>query len=426
MARVILTCVGTRDPYHQGKGREFQVIYEEEGDNYLSLQELQKGPVLSLLGNINVEKDDKIYLLSTRPAKNVRQPTELNGEKLRDEISRLHSLEAIHRPMNDPSRDPPDWNPSAYRDVFRNMKDAVVDIIEEEGEKDYFVAYQSGTPQMQASWLVLVNTGLLPARLLRSDGKEEEIKPFFEDEKLNLGVSFLRSLSFEAAGDIFEKLSKGAVRPEKKGLARAFSNMAFGYHSWSIFHYAEAREKLKSARKILDGLENHLREKGISLHELGKLKSEIGKQVRFLDNLLKRDMESVALDLFHSARREFEKAGYTEVLWRCSLLWEFLSVEIYKKIIGNPQGFLSGRNAAQAISKDYPIFGEQETLELFSTQRNRALHPPPKAVTKETAEKALRKAEEILEAIDCGLGHPFSPCSIRKIADLVEGAGLKY
>lgn len=55
-----------------------------------------------------------------------------------------------------------------YRELFRVTNDACQRIVEGEGtnERDYFVYLSPGTPQMQTVWVLLVQSGLLNARMI--------------------------------------------------------------------------------------------------------------------------------------------------------------------------------------------------------------------------------------------------------------------
>jgi hypothetical protein len=55
-----------------------------------------------------------------------------------------------------------------YEEVYRVTNDACQRILAEEGTEDgrYFVFLSPGTPQMQTVWILLVQAGLVPARML--------------------------------------------------------------------------------------------------------------------------------------------------------------------------------------------------------------------------------------------------------------------
>jgi hypothetical protein len=55
-----------------------------------------------------------------------------------------------------------------YEEIYRLTNDACQRILTEEGQdgRSYYVYLSPGTPQMQTIWVLLVQSGLLPARML--------------------------------------------------------------------------------------------------------------------------------------------------------------------------------------------------------------------------------------------------------------------
>ncbi len=57
-----------------------------------------------------------------------------------------------------------------YNEIYHVANDTCQRILEEEGrdEREYFVYLSPGTPQMQIVWILLVQSGLLPARMIEA------------------------------------------------------------------------------------------------------------------------------------------------------------------------------------------------------------------------------------------------------------------
>jgi hypothetical protein len=55
-----------------------------------------------------------------------------------------------------------------YREVFAVTNEVCQEILQEEGqtERNYFVYLSPGTPQMQTVWILLVQSGLVPAKMI--------------------------------------------------------------------------------------------------------------------------------------------------------------------------------------------------------------------------------------------------------------------
>ena len=144
---ILLTWVGTRDPAWQNPrtGR------------------FEAGPILSLLQH---RAFDLVYLLFT-PASPVAD--------FRRQATKVLRLCRRHLPHVDVRQKPVDLLfPTDYREVFRLTNDVCQEILAEHGQdgRQYFVYLSPGTPQMQVAWILLVQAGLFPARMIESRSPE--------------------------------------------------------------------------------------------------------------------------------------------------------------------------------------------------------------------------------------------------------------
>lgn len=138
---VLLTWLGVRDPVWDNPrtGRR------------------EVGPVLSLL---RARPFDTVYALYT-----VNSTTDDFGRRanLLFHACRRHlpTVTIKHHPLSVISI-------TDYRELYRLMTLAVATILKTEGQadRDYFVYLSPGTPQMQTIWVLLVQGGVLPARML--------------------------------------------------------------------------------------------------------------------------------------------------------------------------------------------------------------------------------------------------------------------
>jgi len=139
---VLLTWVGSRDPLW---------VNPRTGER-------EPGPILSLL---KVRPFDAVYLL-------------LNFSRVEDFPRRatavLRACE-LHFPSMKMKQKPVELiSVTDYREIFRVTNHVCQKILEEEGRegREYWVYLSPGTPQMQTVWVLLVQSGLLPARMIQT------------------------------------------------------------------------------------------------------------------------------------------------------------------------------------------------------------------------------------------------------------------
>lgn len=131
---ILLSFVGFHDPYARG------LVGEQE----------QPGPILSLL---QARRFDKVILFGTP---NTAQLTDETAEAIRARHPGV-DVETLGVPLNDPTD---------YKEILEGLRHHLRTIQEDAAPSRFFVGVNSGTPQMHASWLLLVASGEIPARLL--------------------------------------------------------------------------------------------------------------------------------------------------------------------------------------------------------------------------------------------------------------------
>ena len=139
MTDVLLTWVGDRDPEwtDPATGRR------------------QRGPILTLL---RARRFDSVRLLFT-----LRSPV----SDFRVRATQLLRLCRREFPDVDVRQHPVDLaDVTDYAEVYRVTHHACRQILEEQEERSYYVYLQPGTGQMQTVWVLLVQSGLLPARMI--------------------------------------------------------------------------------------------------------------------------------------------------------------------------------------------------------------------------------------------------------------------
>jgi len=131
--QILLSFVGSRDPFNP--------------DN-------SDGPLLSLLGK---RKFEALYIFYTN------QEFWEKAQKVQEVCTeRQPGIEIKLREISV-------YPPTDYELLFKVMNDECQKILEENAKEKpgYFIGTDSGTPQMQTIWFILVQSGLLPATLLQ-------------------------------------------------------------------------------------------------------------------------------------------------------------------------------------------------------------------------------------------------------------------
>ena len=199
---MLLTCVGLNDPFNQ---------YDD------------RGPVLSLchyLKTIDIHRQKylpiaAIYLLSTIEKPGSVQPTQRRGEQTRD-ILEAEGWRVYTRPLNL-------LDPTDYTELVPAMSQTLQGIIQEWGNQgEYLVNTSPGTSQMEAVWISLYNTGLLPrATLLQV--KAPWTEP--DEEKRVRPVNIAPLVTVTPTRGIYCNLETGQVWVDGKEITGKLSEM---------------------------------------------------------------------------------------------------------------------------------------------------------------------------------------------------------
>lgn len=140
--QVLLTWVGGRDPRWQNTRNG----------------EMETGPVLGLL---EARRFDQVYLLHTVAGPAGDFPRK--ARQVAEECRRL-GIPATPKVVDVAS-------PTDYEGLFEHVKELAGEVVAVHGREgvEYFVFLSPGTPQMQSTSARLVQTGVLPARLIKAD-----------------------------------------------------------------------------------------------------------------------------------------------------------------------------------------------------------------------------------------------------------------
>lgn len=304
--KVLISMVGNRDPYPPSD----QTGVQSEGSiltlyRHLRPQIVFLFPTLAQLG----EKTSN---------------TQINAEKTKNEIVRLDPETKV---FQDPL-DLPD--PTDYKDILHKTEQKITSIREQVqrgfGSKaDYHLNISSGTPQMQACWLLLVNGGRLKARVWQVIAPQwleipearcrlVEMEFVEEQNRISRAQNFFSDYYFRAAQDELELLAASTYIPERAFLAEIMAKICEAYYIWDLFEHKKAKELLTEVSKNLTRIPT-----------VSKLINKIRFQIDILDLILSsgdKENKTNLVDLFHNAQRRKKAKQYVDCLARFKRLYE--------------------------------------------------------------------------------------------------------
>ena len=282
--RVMLSCVGNRDPRSE-QGSEGAV---------LTCARMHRPECVHLFptaGTLNAADSTKTALLSIVPDATVS-------------ITVLQS------------------NPIDHAALLAELRDRcrafLADLDAEQDET--IVSISSGTPQMQAVWLLLVQCGMLGhaqtfavldpqfAPADRPDLRVNPVDVWFlrEEVALHRIRHLLGEHLYGRAAEEVRQLSRATYSSTRRARLKAISRVLDAWAEWDRLNWFDAHRRLREA---LSGMES------VGPQELVSL---IRDQVRMLERLSAGDQQDLAVfsDIHHQARRRFAQGQYAECVAR--------------------------------------------------------------------------------------------------------------
>ncbi len=152
-------------------------------------------------------------------------------------------------------------NPTDYQALLEELRPHVARIRHAFPNADFHVNVSSGTPQIGASWLLLIHSGLLPARAWKvldpryapaaDDRVREENLGFLREESLVArACAHLAEHGYARAADTLRELARGTAEPGRERLVQLLARLVEGYDLWDRLRYGEAANALG---EVLDG-----------------------------------------------------------------------------------------------------------------------------------------------------------------------------
>ncbi len=405
MARVLISAVGNRDPY------------DEKNRN--------KGPILTTLDHLNT--DSVLLVYNTPPAPRNMEQNALETEKA---LQQYQGVQVEMFPLELP--DPTDYD--AVLEAFRKTAE---EISKKYIQDELLIAVSSGTPQMQAAWLLLISQGLLPAQAYyTSDPKyvTQEQSPvrsisvafLQEDALLKTARRHFHSFHFHGAASTLNAFADGCQHSTRRKYALLLACYCKALGLWDDYRLGHAKNELLSVTKQIPNLKDQYEKICNLVEDQQKSKTE--------ESLL------ILTDLFFNASRSLKRGQFADTLARVIrtyeglLKWRLLHAHNTPPVLSrmepdkrkevvdfleangrrvDKKGYLMCDNIEmllQEFYRDKEVLEWQEVIKQYKYARNKSIvaHGTDK-VKEEIARKALEALRKILVENGADLnGYPLS------------------
>ncbi|MDY6827150.1 MAG: RNA repair transcriptional activator RtcR family protein [Bacillota bacterium] len=420
----------------------FKVLISSVGNNDPQGRNQSDGPVLTAVKELN---PNVIYLFPTRKQVDPTYTwTEDNSEALIRQLQENYpELMICKRPLNLP-------DPTDYRSIIQQLTDEIDEIKNQysKSETEYYISVSSGTPQIQAAFLVLVSSNRIKAKtyqvinpqfIKNEQSRLREVDTHFleESNQIRRAKEYFSCINFDASANEMCGLACYTIYPKREKIAETFLDLIKGYFHWDLYQHWEAKDCLEKSYE-------HIQRYGFV-----DLSNKLESQLKILDQIIKigevEDYINLA-DLYHNAHRRYLCKQYIDCLSRFKRIYEGVfyyiahhelginaksnieyQPEEVKKEIKKKRGFLNTYDISKLYEgrKNQKIIPEtlENKLNEFSKQRNNTINNHGmNSVEAEQAKKALDLAAELLRIVfpDNDLsGYPFSKEALTELENLI-------
>ncbi len=209
-------------------------------------------------------------------------------------------------------------DPRDYREILRQLRDHIDRILRGEDFRlsEIFVNLSSGTPQMEACWLVLGNAGYLPNARFYQVARPSLTQRTIDERVSGVDISFLeedlliegfrRDIelgAYELAERNMRKLAKITTYLDRKALFEVLTELMEAYASWDRLDYVKARDRIGKTLRTIQRFPN-----------LSSLRSLVQEQLQVAGSLAAATTEDffILTDIYHNAVRKFNRAAYAD------------------------------------------------------------------------------------------------------------------
>jgi hypothetical protein len=426
--KIMLSAVGNRDPF---------AVNEKTGEKSL-------GPLMAIVREI---KPDILIMFPTRQQLNNNLSfTEDRCDAIEAEIKSILPRMGIKRmPLNLP-------DPTDHHDILGEL----IPIIEEikamykQSQVEYCVAISSGTPQIQASFLILVSSQRLNARVYQArdphyveEGQERvreiDIQFIEEENQINRARIFYNKNYFSSAADEMANLALATRKAEREKMAEIYYDLLTAYHFVDLCQYERALDCFVKLIPTLQRLRKN------QLWEVLKKQQDCLKQIIALNETEGFDN---LCDLYHNTCRRFNMEQYIDCLSRFKRIYEGCyyyvareelkinphrkledqrNIEWAARMLKRSQGYINMHDIAflyeNKVGKRKFSERLEDRLNSLSKKRNYTINNHGmQSVKKEEAKRAVQLLKELLEQAFPGRdtnGHPFSASNLNEIGNII-------
>ncbi len=339
MIKILLSAVGMHDPFDTGG---------------------EEGPVLHA---VQALKPGIVFLFPSRRQVNPRYTsTENQGRGTAEALKKAWPDLAVY----ERALDLPD--PTDYRAILKTLTGELEKIkVDYSGSQvEYMVAISSGTPQIQAAFLVLINNNRIKARAYQvvdprfiapGERRLRLVETHFMEEanQIYRAREYFKKNNFEAAGNELTALACNTLYPEREKKAEVFCDLTACYFYWDLYQHQAALERLARCLPVIkrynyEDLAAVLRRQAANLEEIIAL----GEEEAYLN----------LVDLYHNALRRLSGRQYVDCLSRFKRIYEgaifykgakTLKIKPRKKIEHQPLGIRQGLRKRSGYLTPYDL-----------------------------------------------------------------------
>lgn len=421
----MISSVGKHDPYGIER-REDQTI-KTEG---------------SILGAVRELEPDILFLLPTREQPSERlTSTEANSNMTKEVLNKLYpKLTVYQRPLNLP--DPTDYE-KAIKAIAIELEE--IKAYQKKSKVEYIIALSSGTSQIQAAFLTLVNSNRIAAKVYQTiapryvpEGEKrtrEVVTHFLEEEnRLSRAKKLMAKYDFfEAAEEILD-MGCYTTYPEREKKAEIFATLLESYYNWDLYKHEIALEKLdktyESIKKYrMEELTGILEEQRKVLQEIIALGDKEGylNLADLYHNTVRRQKNKQYIDCLSRFKRTFEGVYYYVANKELKIQTKADRQPDWVKKVIDKKGYLNTydishlyelRKGERIIPRDL-----EEGLNELANKRNRTINNHGmKSVNGEDARKAVKLLEKLFTKVFVGQdinSYCFSIDTIKKVEGLI-------
>lgn len=429
--KILLSSVGNRDPY----------AIEPK------TQEKTFGSIIVVTRSI---EPDIVILFPTKQQLNEKLSyTEDRCDAIENIIKNFLPKTAVKKEALDLS------DPTDYHDILNQLSKIIEKIKDnyKQSQVEYYVSISSGTPQIQASFLILISSQRLNAKVFQAkdprfvEAGQEQVREidvqFVEEEnQINRTKAFYEKYQFSSAMDEMLSLSLATRKIEREKLAEIYADILNVYYLVDLFQHKDALIKIKEIIKKLDKLRKN------------KLLNIIRKQESCLESIVElgqKEGYKNLFDLYHNTYRRYEMCQYIDCLSRFKRIYEGSYFYIARnelnikrpeqrieeqepriknwliQSLGRKEGWINIYDIATLFEikngKKRLKENLEQNLKALANQRNYTINNHGmESISREDAKKAVNLLESLLKEVfpeEDLQEHPFSAKYFKEVGEII-------